>query len=377
MAIDLEELYKRTQKEGVIDAPESSGKVDLEAIWEATKKNGVMDAPITAQEKPKGSILGQALRTTGSVMGEAIGRSNMSFENIVGGPGQEIAQQVKRSVLDRAMPSEPGSVVGPAFKEALVQGTFGGNVVPGAPAFDQFEKATKSVLNGNFGIINFGGDKALRKIAVDAKRQLNSAARQFESKYAPILEKVGDKPVPHNMIDSIILDGIDQVPENSQASKYLDKVSEQIDGATFKELHALKGKVFKTAKSLPGTERNAVMKVYEAINDTLSGMDKDYSDLTTNYSAFMRNEAGYVKGKILDKFKNLTEAKLGGKMDENTKAAFEGLANRTGKKNLVPEVDSIRRGNLVRSYGKPILKGIAGAGGAGAAYGAYKLIDPD
>lgn len=45
MAIDLEALYKQTQKEGIVEPSESGSKVDLAALYEQTKKQGVVDAP--------------------------------------------------------------------------------------------------------------------------------------------------------------------------------------------------------------------------------------------------------------------------------------------------------------------------------------------
>src|SRR3990167_7388845 len=79
----------------------------------------------------KASPIKQALQTTGNIALDALSRTAKdgptSFENITGGVGQAFGQNVKRVVLDKAIPSK--GFIASSFKEAVVQGTYGGNVL--------------------------------------------------------------------------------------------------------------------------------------------------------------------------------------------------------------------------------------------------------
>ena len=271
---------------------------------------------------------------------------------VAGGPVVNIADAIKKAALDTAIPSN--DLVSSSFKNAVVQGTNPLNITMAMIPAGSIAEALKNK-------VNFGGDKALTKIAQDAKNSLTAAGEAFKQSYNTLFDKVGSKLIPSTSKDSLLLtasDALEQTAPNSLANKFLSETlpktldSEQLN---LKELHAMKGHIFKQAKSSIGVEKNALMKVYDKINDVLSskhlGGDK-YAQLTSEQHQFFNNEANYVKRLILDPInkENVTNQNLRQfNLSDNFKEALNKLSSRaTSKTNLLESYDAVRRGEILK-----------------------------
>jgi len=231
-------------------------------------------------------------------------------------------------------------------------------------------------------------ERGYKKVAVEAKRELNAVYNEFNQKYDSIIKPVATNPAYTTPVQSQIIAAADAVPEGSVAEKYMGKLIDRLDNTTVEQLHSLKAEVFKTAKNMVPAEKSALMNVYDSINKTLSlpqNAGPAYQAVTSEYSSFINNEQKYVASKILDRFGQITESKLSGgsKLTMNDKNAFETLSSRkTSGVDLLKELKSLDRVRSAikasRYIGGKAIVGAATAAGASAVaapiYGAYQAL---
>lgn len=316
----------------------------------------------TTQEQPqeKKSFL-EPFKQAGNMALKGIANAPQEgmMNAIAGGPAINIQQAIKRAALNNVMPSQ--DLISNSLKEAIVEGTNPVNI------FSAY-LGTKAGANKLKQVVDLGGDKSVKKIAIQANRSLNRVHQEFARTYDSIMEKSGDKKVPVKIkgkLGLVASDALEQTSPGTPINTYLDKNLQAIfnsESLTAKELHSLKGKIFKQAKSAIGTEKNALMKVYDAINESLADEKLagiDYANVTANYGSFMRNESGYVEDMIFDKLGKLTSEKLNkkgllglglpAKLTDNTKEAFSRLSNRkTSTTNILKDLESVRMGELIK-----------------------------
>jgi hypothetical protein len=220
--------------------------------------------------------------------------------------------------------------------------------------------------------VNFGGKAAFRKVALKAQQALGRTFKQMSGEYSPIMDQIADKPINSvnafgtNPLGQAISKASDVIPEGVPARQALDKIVENTQNMTAKQLHAYKADIFKYIKSTHnGVERDALRGIYDAANETLSHPSlggQAYSDITRRYSNFMKQEVPYIAENTLDKFGNITGEKLAkrnffglGKqanISDNARKAFERLSNRNLVNMDFPEsIDAIRRGGTLKRLG--------------------------
>src|SRR3990167_7246378 len=99
------------------------------------------DSSSEATTQPKENLIKQGnpfiegLKTTGSILSGAFQRQTregLSSDTLTGGPGQQFGQNVKREVLNRVMPGD--DLIASSAREAIVQGTYPGNLLLGGMA---------------------------------------------------------------------------------------------------------------------------------------------------------------------------------------------------------------------------------------------------
>lgn len=229
------------------------------------------------------------------------------------------------------------------------------------------------------GVSKIDLSKGYRKVAVESKRALNRVYNEFTKRYDDVVEPVAQKLADTTSIQTEILSAADNVAPGSTAEKYLGKLIDQLDDISVKQLHSLKGNIYKLSKSMNGTERAALRQVYDKVNQALAmpqNAGAKYAQLTSEYSSFVQNEAKYVAGKILDRVGNITESKLSGKFSMNEKNAFGRLGDRkTSGVDLLKELKDLDRVKSAINVGQKIAGRIGTGTVTGIGIGAgYKML---
>lgn len=138
------------------------------------------------------SVGRKVMDSTKEIVGDIANRTlrdGMSFENITGGVGQVIAQNAKRAVLDRAIPTNneapktfqdalnvDSNDVKIAGKEALTQATYGGNLLAVSPQVTQ--------SNARPGALMKASSKAMREAETLATQILQPTTSELAESVA-------------------------------------------------------------------------------------------------------------------------------------------------------------------------------------------------